>query len=140
MGSSIMRFIIFISISLGLLSCDYQNNEKPFKFIDPYSMHHLFLGLDKEVTKASYSFEYHQITEGGYFRINNDKYFSALYEYPLRRDFIKYSANLYSHLISNLPITGHQYLINELLNEHNSKKVEIELKAGKIQSFVSIFI
>lgn len=135
-----MRFIIFISISLVFFSCDYKNNEKTFQFIDPYSMHHLFLGIDKEVKKVSYSFEYHQITEGGYFRINEDNYFSALYEYPLRRDFIKYSANLNSHLISNLPITGHQYLINALLvlGEYNSKNVEIELEAGKIQSFVSI--
>ncbi|MFV0530966.1 MAG: hypothetical protein ACK5MD_05970, partial [Flavobacteriales bacterium] len=129
------QLILGILLLFFLSSC---KNDKEYYFDEPLKEHYTFLGLNKNVKSVTYEKQIFEITDGGYFpndKGNNDVI--ALMQYPYQSNELNYMANINSSLIFNYPITGNQYLINELqLNESiNSKNIKIELENGRITSY-----
>lgn len=129
---------LILGIILLLFFLSSCKNDKEYYFDDPFEEHYTFLGLNKNVRSVSYEKQIFELTDGGYYpNPKEGNYITSPIGYPYLNDELKYMANINSSLICNYPITGNQYLINELhLIEYiDSKNIKIELENGKIISY-----
>lgn len=124
-------FLIIISSGIILSSC---SDEKSFEIIEPYSNHQSLFGLKNNVKSVTYEKQIFEITDGGYYPVDtNTNDIMASLNYPYSMDGLKYMGRLNDALIFNYPITGNQYLLNELiLAEISGENVKIEFENNKI--------